>query len=80
MTVKEELISILHSLPPDKQEEILCHARSIAQTTKTVPAKRRLRGLCAGLGMDISEDEIGELRKEMWGNFPRDLNFLNSPS
>jgi hypothetical protein len=74
MTVQEELINILHSLPHEKQEEILSHARSIAQTTKTVPAKRRLRGLCAGLGMDISEGEIAELRKEMWGNFPRDFS------
>jgi hypothetical protein len=28
-------------------------------------------GLWADLGMDISEEDIDEARREMWGNFPR---------
>jgi len=27
----------------------------------------------AGKGIDISEEDIAELRREMWGNFPREI-------
>lgn len=32
--------------------------------------KRSLRGLWAGV--NISEEDIAEARREMWGNFPRE--------
>jgi hypothetical protein len=30
------------------------------------------RGLWKGLGFDVTEEDIAEMRKEMWRNFPRD--------
>jgi hypothetical protein len=32
-----------------------------------------LRGLWAGLNNHITEEDIAEARREMWGNFPRDI-------
>jgi hypothetical protein len=32
---------------------------------------RSLEGLWAGRAPDISEEDIAELRREMWGSFPR---------
>ena len=29
-------------------------------------------GLCADLNQKITEDDISEARKEMWGSFPRE--------
>jgi len=31
-----------------------------------------LYGLWADLNIDISEDDIAQARREMWGNFPRE--------
>ncbi|MGK7876329.1 MAG: hypothetical protein AB4426_24445 [Xenococcaceae cyanobacterium] len=43
----------------------------IKQGVKVAPGKPRksLRGLWQGL--DITESDIAEARREMWGNFPR---------
>jgi hypothetical protein len=35
--------------------------------------RRSLKGLWADLGIDITEADIAEARREMWGNFPRDI-------
>ena len=35
--------------------------------------RRSLLGLCADLGVTVTEEDIAEARKEMWGNFPREL-------
>jgi len=38
--------------------------------------KRPLRnpeGLWADLGVDITEEDIAEVRREMWGKFPREF-------
>ena len=35
-------------------------------------SRRSLLGLGADLGIRITEDDITEARKEMWGNFPRE--------
>ncbi|MGB7442147.1 MAG: hypothetical protein WA919_13830 [Coleofasciculaceae cyanobacterium] len=34
---------------------------------------RSVKGLCADLKVDITEEEIAEARTEMWGNIPRDI-------
>jgi len=34
--------------------------------------KRSLYGLWADQGIDISEEDIDEIRREMWSNFPRE--------
>lgn len=33
---------------------------------------RSLYGLWKDMGVDISEEDIDEARREMWGNFPRE--------
>ena len=33
-----------------------------------------LRGLWADLNIHITEEDIAEARREMWGNFPRDIS------
>jgi predicted DNA-binding antitoxin AbrB/MazE fold protein len=33
--------------------------------------RKQLKGMLAGLGITVTEDDICELRSEMWKNFPR---------
>jgi hypothetical protein len=39
---------------------------------ETPSPKQSLYGLWADLGIDISEEDIDQIRREMWGNFPRE--------
>jgi hypothetical protein len=47
-------------------------AASLSESPKTSAPLRSPRGLWADLDIDISEEDISELRREMWKNFPRD--------
>jgi len=71
MSIKEAILEKLETLPVDKQQRVLEFAQSLEET----PAQPRqpLKGILAGRGIHITEEDIAEARREMWGNFPRDL-------
>jgi len=60
-------------LPPDKQSELLKYADSLSTAPQPAAPLRSPRGLWAEFDIDISEEDIRELRREMWKNFPRDF-------
>jgi len=62
---------LLQALPPDKQQEVLDFASFLAN--KQMRPLKSLHGILAGQGISISEEDIAEIRKEMWANFPREL-------
>jgi hypothetical protein len=73
MTVEEQVLEKLRSLPPQKQKEVLdfvIHLRAGSEK-KNRPS---LKGLWADLNVKISEGDIAEARREMWGSFPRDVS------
>ena len=63
----------LQELPPDKQEQVLEFVRDLAQQNGAKQPLRSLEGLWADLDIHITEEDIAEVRREMWGNFPRDI-------
>ena len=71
--IEEALVAKVRELPAVKQFEVLEFVRSLESKPKR-PLKS-LYGLWAGHGVDISEADIAEARKEMWGNFPREQFF-----
>ena len=73
MSVEDALIEKLRVLPPDKQQEVLDFIEFLQRKAKIAQPRRSLEGLWADLGVDITEEEIAEVRREMWGNFPRDI-------
>lgn len=71
MNLEQAVLEKLRELPPQKQQEVLDFADFLHQ--KVIPKRRPLRsvrGLCADLKVDITEEDIAQARKEMWGNFP----------
>ena len=71
MSIEQQVIEKLRELPPEKQKEVLDFAASL--TKEENPRKlRSLEGLLEDLNLDITEEDIAQARKEMWGNFPRD--------
>lgn len=72
MTIEEAIIEKVRALAPEKQEEVLRFVGSLSSAVRPKPPLRSPEGLWAGFDIDISEEEIAELRREMWKNFPRD--------
>jgi hypothetical protein len=71
MTIEEAIVEKVRALSPEKQKEVLRFADSLAETPARVPL-RSLKGLWADLDIDISEEDIAALRREMWKTFPRE--------
>ncbi|MGB8648262.1 MAG: DUF2281 domain-containing protein [Anaerolineae bacterium] len=70
--MEQQLLSKWRSLPPDKQREMLDFAEFL-ERKMAKRASRNLEGLWADLPINITDQDIVEARKEMWGNFPRDI-------
>jgi hypothetical protein len=71
------------ALPPAEQREVLEFVEfklrrqqpaptSDAQARPKKPPFRSVRGIFADSGVSITEDDIAEVRREMWANFPRE--------
>ena len=74
-SIEEAVVAKLRELPADKQLEVLDFAKVLATKEPLRPKLKNVRGLWRDLGITISEEDIAEARKEMWGNFPREQFF-----
>jgi hypothetical protein len=73
MTIEEMVMSKVRALPPEKQKAVLDFVDSL----KKEPPEAKLKGwegLWTEYGIDVTPEEIAEARREMWGNFPRDIS------
>ena len=71
MSIEKTVLEKLLKLPVEKQKEVLDFVEML-QKKSTSPGRRRsLKGLWAGLGAEVSPEDIAEARREMWGGFPR---------
>jgi hypothetical protein len=73
MTIEEMVLEKLRGLPPEKQKEVLEFVESLKPNGGPKKPLRSLEGLLEDLNVDITEEDIAEARREMWGNFPRDI-------
>lgn len=74
MTIEEQVLEKLRDLPPEKQKEVLDFVDSLNEKNGTKKPRRNLRGLWKDLNIEITEEDIARARREMWGNFPRDVS------
>lgn len=72
MTIEQTLIETVRSLPPEKQQELLEHSKRLSAERTPVRPRKSGKGLWAGMGISISAEEIDEMRREMWKDFPRE--------
>jgi len=72
MTMEEAILEKVRALPPEKQRKVLEFTESLGTPAQKKPPLRSPRGLWADLDISISEEDIAEIRREMWKNFPRD--------
>jgi EAL domain-containing protein (putative c-di-GMP-specific phosphodiesterase class I) len=74
MTIEERVLEKLRDLPADKQKEVLDFVDTLRQKSGIKKPLRSLRGLWKDLNIQITDEDIAEARREMWGNFPRDIS------
>ena len=72
MSIEQAILENLRVLPPEKQQEVLDFVEFIKSKSRSKVARRSIKGLCADLEVHITEEDIAQVRREMWGNFPRE--------
>ena len=73
MTIEQQVLERLRDLPPEKQKEVLDFVDFLKEKNSPKKPRRSLLGLWADLNTHITEEDIAQARREMWGNFPRDI-------
>jgi hypothetical protein len=73
MDIEQSVIEKLRLLPAVKQQEVLDFIEFLGQKNTTVKHPRRnWIGTASDLNVDLTEEDMAEARREMWGNFPRE--------
>lgn len=72
MTIQRAVIERLKRLPLQKQREVLDFVEFLRGKGNGRRPRKSLKGLCADLGVDLTEEALRQARCEMWGAFPRD--------
>ena len=72
MSIEDAVLEKLRTLPPHQKQEVLDFADFLSAKSGKARPHRNLLGIWDGLGVHITEEDIDEARKEMWGNLTRD--------
>jgi hypothetical protein len=74
MRIPDLVMEKLRELPPDKQQAVLEFVESLQQNGAPAGPLKGFEGLLEKYNVQITEEDIAEARREMWGNFPRDVS------
>jgi hypothetical protein len=72
MSIERSVIQKILSLTPDQQREVMEFVETLQKEPPKPQPRRSLMGLFSDLNVHITEEDIAEARREMWGNFPRE--------
>ena len=72
MSLEQAILEAVRVLPAEKQQEVLNHAAKLRDEAGGKRPFKSVKGLWADLGISLSAEEIGESRRDMWRNFPRE--------
>ncbi len=72
MSTIETLQERISRLPPEKQQLLLEFVEFLLQRANGKKPLHSPIDLCADIPTDITDEDIDEARREMWGNFPRE--------
>ena len=72
MSIERSVIQKILSLTPDQQREVMEFVETLEKGSSKPHPRRSLMGLFSDLNIHITEEDIAEARREMWGNFPRE--------
>lgn len=72
MIVEQLVMKKIRHLPLDKQQEVLDFVEFLEHKAMPKQPRQSVKGLWADLNVEIQEEDIAEIRDEMWQNFPRE--------
>ena len=75
MTSEEVLFEKIKVLPPDLKQQVDEFVESLRKKAWEKTPRVSLEGIWADMDVNITEEDIREARREMWGNFPREHFF-----
>ena len=68
MDIEKTVLTKMKLLPYEKKKEVLDFIEFIQREVRMNNQPKSLKGLWADLGVQIGEEDIAEVRREMWGN------------
>ena len=71
MSLEEAILEAVRALPAEKQREVLNHAARLRDEAGRKSPFKSVRGLWADLGVSLSAEDLDELQRDLWRNFPR---------
>jgi hypothetical protein len=74
MTIEQAVLQNFRELSADKQQEVLDFIQFLKHKSPTQKARPSLYGLWSDLDIDITEQDITEIRQEMWDNFSKNVD------
>ena len=74
MKIPDLVLEKLRELSPDKQQAVLEFVESLRENGAPAKPLKGFEGLLENYNVQITEEDIAEARREMWGNFPRDVS------
>jgi len=72
MAVEEIILECVRTLPPSQQEKVREFAEQLRQQSQPAVPLKSLEGLWSRYSFDLTDEDITEARREMWGTFPRE--------
>ena len=73
INIQHAVLTGLQELSPQKQQEVLDFVEFLKTKTAPKQPRKSLKGLWADLQIDLTEAEISEARREIWADFPKDI-------
>lgn len=67
------IMDSLRELTSEKKQEVLDFVEFLQQKNKRKKPFKSAKGSLAHLNIDFNEEDLYEVRREMWANFPRDI-------
>lgn len=70
--IDKTVLHQLRELPPDARHEAFQFIQFLHEKHAVNRPHRGIKGLWANEGFTITDDDIEEVRRECWSNFPRE--------
>jgi hypothetical protein len=68
--IEDEILAEVSRIPPEKRPEVLKVVRELRKKYNPEFKFKDMLGMFADQGIDITADEIDEMRRELWGIAP----------
>jgi hypothetical protein len=73
LSIEQKVIEKLRALPVERQQQVLDFVEFLKYKSEPKRPRKDFLGALAHLNISVSEEDIAQARREMWGNFPRDF-------